>query len=98
VLRGFDPEQSGDLIIIQKKFYYLGDSSDPASHATPYSYDTHVPVIMMGRRIKAGRYSQPASPADIAPTLSALLGIRPPDRSQAHVLREALTTKNRSTN
>ncbi len=90
VLRGFDPERNGDLIIVQKKYFYIGDSADPASHATPYWYDTHVPVIIMGRGVKAGRYRQPASPADIAPTLSSLLGIRPPNKSQARILREAL--------
>ena len=90
VLRGFDPERNGDLIIVQKQYYYIGDSDDPTSHATPYRYDTHVPVILMGQRIKEGRYQRPVSPADIAPTLSWLLGIQAPDRSQARVLREAL--------
>ena len=90
VLRGFDPERNGDLIIVQKQYYYIGDSSDPTSHATPYPYDTHVPVILMGRGVKPGMYQRPATPADIAPTLSLLLGIKPPDRSQARVLREAL--------
>lgn len=90
VLRGFDPERNGDLIIVQKQYYYIGDSSDPTSHATPYPYDTHVPVILMGRGVKSGLYQRPATPADIAPTLSLLLGIKPPDRSQARVLREGL--------
>ncbi|HKO45337.1 MAG TPA: alkaline phosphatase family protein [Pyrinomonadaceae bacterium] len=90
VLRGFDPERNGDLIIVQKQYYYLGDSSDPTSHATPYPYDTHVPVILMGGSVKPGTYQRPATPADIAPTLSLLLGIKPPDRSQARVLKEAL--------
>ena len=90
VLRGFDPERNGDLIIVQKQYYYIGDSSDPTSHGTPYPYDTHVPVILMGRGVKSGWYQRPATPADIAPTLSLLLGIKPPDRSQARVLREGL--------
>ena len=90
VLRGFDPERNGDLILVQKQYYYIGDSADPTSHATPYWYDTHVPVILMGRGVKAGRYRQPASPADIAPTLSSMLGIKPPNKSQARILREAL--------
>ena len=90
VLRGFDPERNGDLIIVQKQYYYIGDSSDPTSHATPYPYDTHVPVILMGRGVKSGMYQRPATPADIAPTLSVLLGIKEPDRSQARVLKEAL--------
>lgn len=90
VLRGFDPERNGDVILVQKKYYYIGDSADPTSHATPYWYDTHVPVIIMGRGVKAGRYRQPSSPADIAPTLSSMLGIKPPNKSQARILREAL--------
>ena len=90
VLRGFDPERNGDLIIVQKQYYYIGDSSDPTSHATPYLYDTHVPVILLGRGVKSGQYRRPATPADIAPTLSLLLGIKEPDRSQARVLKEAL--------
>ena len=90
VLRGFDPERNGDLIVVQKQYYYIGDSDDPTSHATPYRYDTHVPVILMGRGIKPGRYFRPVTPSDIAPTLSWLLGIKAPDRSQAHVLREGL--------
>lgn len=90
-LRGFYPERSGDLVIVQKPFQYLGDSEDPASHATPYSYDTHVPVIIMGAEFKPRRYSQPATPADIAPTLSSVLHIRAPSKSQGRILREALT-------
>lgn len=90
VLRGYDPDRNGDLIIVQKPYYYVGDSDDPTSHATPYPYDTHVPVMLMGRGIKAGRYNRAATPADIAPTLSLLMGIKPPDRSQARVLREGL--------
>jgi predicted AlkP superfamily pyrophosphatase or phosphodiesterase len=90
VLRGFNPERSGDLIFVQKEFYYLGDSADPTSHGTPYAYDTHVPVILMGRGIKLGKYRRAATPSGIAPTLSALLGIKPPNKSQARILSEAL--------
>ena len=30
-----------------------------ATHGTPYSYDTHVPLIIMGGGIKSGRYLAP---------------------------------------
>jgi predicted AlkP superfamily pyrophosphatase or phosphodiesterase len=90
VLRGFYPERSGDLVIVQKPFHYLGDSVDPANHGSPYSYDTHVPLIIMGTEFKPGRHLQPATPADIAPTLSTVLQIRPPNKSQGRILREAL--------
>lgn len=90
VARGFFPGRSGDLIIVQKPFNYLGDGDDPANHGTPYSYDTHVPLIIMGEGIKRGRYHNAATPGDIAPTLAWILGIRSPNKSDARILREAI--------
>jgi arylsulfatase A-like enzyme len=90
VLHGFNPERSGDLIVVQQAFKYLSNASDPATHGTPYSYDTHVPMIIMGKRFVPGRYLQAASPADIAPTLAALLGIQPPSNSTGRILAEAV--------
>lgn len=90
VLHGFYARRSGDLIIIQDPYKYLGDSSIAATHGSPYSYDTHVPLIIMGRGIKAGRYLQDASPADIAPTLAALLDVQAPSNAVGRVLTEAI--------
>jgi arylsulfatase A-like enzyme len=93
VLRGFDPKLSGDLIVVQKPFLYLADSFNTANHGSPYSYDTHVPVIIMGPGLKAGHYRQPATPLDIAPTVTRVLGIATPSKSQGRILREALKPK-----
>jgi hypothetical protein len=90
VMHGFNPRRSGDVIIIPEPFKYL-DASIPATHGSPYSYDTHVPLIIMGRGIAPGRYVQPATPADIAPTLASLLGIQAPSNATGRVLTEALT-------
>lgn len=90
VLRGFDPERSGDLIVVQKPFSSIGESFDPANHGSPYSYDTHVPVIIMGQGFKPGHYRHPATPLDIAPTVAKVLGIATPSKSQGRILREAL--------
>ncbi|MEK6280718.1 MAG: alkaline phosphatase family protein [Acidobacteriota bacterium] len=92
VLRGFDPKLSGDLIVVQKPFVILGDSVDPATHGSPYSYDTHVPLIIMGAGLRAGGYHQPATPLDIAPTVTSVLKIPTPSKSQGRILREALTS------
>jgi hypothetical protein len=48
-----------------------------------------VPVILFGSSIRPGRYTQPATPADIAPTLAAVARIKiaPTD---GRVLKEAL--------
>jgi len=44
----------------------------------------------MGSGVNAGRYLEPATPADIAPTLAALLRITAPSNSTGRVLIEAL--------
>ncbi|HKV34299.1 MAG TPA: alkaline phosphatase family protein [Pyrinomonadaceae bacterium] len=89
VVHGFNPARSGDVVIIGEPYKYLGDTIT-ATHGSPYSYDTHVPVIIMGTGIVPGRYLEPASPADIAPTLSALLRITAPSSATGRVLLEAI--------
>jgi len=89
VLHGFHPLRSGDVVIIAEAYKYLSDTI-PATHGTPYSYDTHVPIIIMAPGINPARYYQPASPADIAPTISALMGSTPPSNVTGRVLIEAI--------
>jgi hypothetical protein len=43
-----------------------------------------------GLGVNPGRYLEPATPADIAPTLSSLLRITAPSNSTGRVLVEAL--------
>jgi arylsulfatase A-like enzyme len=82
--RGFYPERAGDLFIVQKPYWIA--SKDGTTHGTPFSYDTHVPVIFYGRGIRAGRYDENIRVADIAPTLAALLGVNEPSGSVGRVL------------
>jgi arylsulfatase A-like enzyme len=89
VIHGFYPARSGDVVMIAEPYKYLGDTIT-ATHGSPYTYDTHVPVIIMGSGIVPGRYLEPASPADIAPTLSALLRVTAPTNATGRVLLEAI--------
>ena len=91
VLHGFYPRRSGDLIIVTDPFKYFIEYTITATHGSPYSYDTHVPMIIMGAGFKQGRYFQAATPADIAPTLAAVLGVQAPSNSVGRVLLEALS-------
>jgi predicted AlkP superfamily pyrophosphatase or phosphodiesterase len=81
------PDRSGDLIVAPGENWLL--STSVTTHGTHYPYDQRVPVILFGPTIRAGRYTQPATPADIAPTLAAVARIRiaPTD---GRVLKEAL--------
>ncbi|HEX8160890.1 MAG TPA: alkaline phosphatase family protein [Pyrinomonadaceae bacterium] len=89
VLHGFSQRRSGDVVVLYEPFKYLGDGI-PATHGSPYSYDTHVPLVIMGAGVAPGSYSQESTPADLAPTLAALLGVQPPSSATGRVLLEAL--------
>jgi predicted AlkP superfamily pyrophosphatase or phosphodiesterase len=88
-LHGFYPSRSGDVVMVAEPYKYIAETIT-ATHGSPYSYDTHVPTIIMGSGVYAGRYLEAATPADIAPTLSALLRITAPSNSTGRVLVEAL--------
>jgi predicted AlkP superfamily pyrophosphatase or phosphodiesterase len=90
VLHGFYPPRSGDVVVVQEPYKYLVEYQIVATHGAPYSYDTHVPLIIMGAGLTPGRYLNSATPADIAPTLAALLRIEPPSNAVGRVLNEAI--------
>ena len=79
--------RSGDLILVPKLHWII--SSDAATHGTAHPYDARVPVAFMGYGISPGAYDGAASPADIAPTLARLAGVRLPDAT-GRVLAEAV--------
>ena len=78
--------RSGDLIIVPRENWLL--TSSAASHGTLYSYDQRVPVILYGAGVRSGIYNAPVTPADLAPSLAALGGIRMTG-TDGHPLTEA---------
>lgn len=85
VRRSFHPDRSGDVVIIQERFWYLYPEAEryAAMHGSPYEYDTHVPVIFCGPGISPRVVHDPVTPAQIVPTLAALLGCRAPTGARA---------------
>ncbi len=59
-------------------------------HATPFTYDTHVPLAFYGLAFQPGVYRTHAEPVDLAVTLASLLGINAPAQATGRVLTEAL--------
>jgi predicted AlkP superfamily pyrophosphatase or phosphodiesterase len=89
VLKAWNRDLSGDLYIVQHPYTLFG--GQVVTHGSPYTYDTNVPLMVYGRSwIKAGKYPQSAAVADLAPTLSYLLEVRPPTGSEGRVLQEIL--------
>jgi predicted AlkP superfamily pyrophosphatase or phosphodiesterase len=69
---------------------YTVGSLKGTDHATPYTYDTHVPLALYGLPFQAGAYRTHAEPVDLAVTLASLLGINAPTHAVGRVLTEAL--------
>ncbi len=89
--RSFHKRRSGDVIYALKPYWTEGTDAWGASHGEPYDADAHVPVIFVGEGIRRGTFASEASPIDIGPTLSALLGIEFPAGRDGRVLVEALS-------
>jgi hypothetical protein len=88
VLRGFNPQRSGDLEILLEPYWMR--QATGTTHGTPYNYDAHIPLILMGQRIRPGAYADHAALNDLAPTLATLLAVPIPSGSSGRVLTEAL--------
>jgi predicted AlkP superfamily pyrophosphatase or phosphodiesterase len=83
------PGRSGDLILVPKPGWMFSTSG--TTHGTANADDQRVPIIFFGSGIKPGQYSEPVTPADIAPTLAVICGITLPT-AEGHALSSALTT------
>jgi len=95
----FFAPRSGDLFVVPKAYWLLDFSAGDAprygtGHGTPWNYDQHVPLLLMGFGIRPGQYLGAVTPADIAPTLAALCGITLAPRD-GRVLGEALANETR---
>ena len=86
----FYPDRSGNIYYELNPFIVPGKEPTGTTHGSPWSYDTRVPLLWFGSWIKRGAYQEPTSIADLAPTLSALLGIAKPSGSRGMVLQEML--------
>jgi arylsulfatase A-like enzyme len=71
--------------------YTVGGTSG-TDHASPWRYDTHVPLAFYGLAFQTGTYRSHSEPVDLATTLASLLGINPPTAAVGRVLTEALGT------
>jgi hypothetical protein len=88
ISKSYQPQRSGDLEIVLEPYWLR--SSAGTTHGTPYVYDAHIPLILMGPGIVPGAYHGAATLNDLAPTVATLLGVATPGGSAGRVLTEAL--------
>jgi predicted AlkP superfamily pyrophosphatase or phosphodiesterase len=93
ILANFNGDRSGDVYVAFDPHWFVADFdglSVTASHGQPWAYDTHVPIIWMGPEIKAGRFARRVETVDVAPTISAYLGVKYPSGSRGSVMTEVI--------
>lgn len=94
IQNAFHPTRSGNVLLVQEQYWFLNENiSVAAVHGSPYSYDTHVPIMFAGTTILPKIVNQLVSPADIAATVANLLDIPTPSGSIGQPLIEVLATK-----
>ncbi len=86
---GYNQKLSGDVIIIPNPGT-VTHMKKGTEHSTGYAYDTHIPVIFYGYGIKKGSSNRYIKVVDIAPTLSYLLKVEPPNGNKGNIITEVL--------
>jgi len=93
-LNSYSPE-AGWYVLGVPPFYTVGSRSG-TDHASPYTYDTHVPLAFYGLPFQPGTYRSHAEPVDLAVTFASLLGINAPTHAVGRVLTEAIAQPHHS--
>ncbi len=78
----FDRDRSGDILVAYVERSTLGVPLSPvdnvASHGSPWDYDRRVPIAFWWRGAPSVSEGKPMETVDIAPTLAAMIGVKPP--------------------
>ena len=90
-LHSYSPEAGWYVLGIPAPFDV--GTSIGTDHASPYTYDTHVPLAFYGLPFQPGIYRTHVEPIDMVTTFASLLGINAPTHAAGRVLTEALANQ-----
>ena len=93
IARNDYPGRSGDVYVVFDPNRFINDFDGltvAATHGSPWRYDTYVPIYFAGMGIPAQRINRLVHTVDIAPTLSHLVGVKPPSGSFGSPLLEIM--------
>ena len=94
VANNFHSKRSGDVFIVFEPNWFINDFDGltvAATHGSPWNYDTFVPIVFAGAGLTPAIVDRKVFTVDIAPTLSAYLGIKAPSGAVGMPLVEVLT-------
>lgn len=80
---GHNQKRSGDILFVYNPSVFNDTpwNRTGTDHYSGFNYDTHVPLLFFGKGINHGQTFERTVITDIAPTMSALLGISFPNAS-----------------
>ena len=76
--KGYSAKRSGDVLVNYLPAY-IDYMPTGTTHGSPYSYDTHVPLLFYGWNIKQGNSTEQIYITDLAATLAMMLNIQFPN-------------------
>jgi len=85
VKNGLNPRRSGDIMFVLNPSWFIGYKTG-TTHGTLYRYDTHVPLLFYGWKVKVGETTLRTNISDIAPTIADFLDILEPNGSIGNVI------------
>jgi predicted AlkP superfamily pyrophosphatase or phosphodiesterase len=91
VLRNFNPKRSGDVFIVFEPNWFINDFDGlvvASTHGSPWPYDTYVPIVFAGEGLTAQTVDRKVFTVDVATTLAAFMGTKPPSGAAGAVLEE----------
>lgn len=77
-INGYNPQRSGSVVFIPQAGWTPSSYTKGANHSLWNPYDTHIPLLFMGWKIKHGALNRRVNITDIAATVAALLHIQMP--------------------
>ncbi len=98
VLNNFNAKRSGEVFIVFEPNWFINDFDGltvASTHGSPWTYDTYVPIVFAGAGLMGQTVDRRVQTVDVAATLSAYLGIKPPSGSAGEPLTEVLVKPTR---
>ena len=85
IKNGYNPDRSGDVMILLKPQWFMG-SKTGTTHSTLYAYDTHVPLLFYGWKVKPSEVTERTSISDISTSLANWLHCMEPSGSIGRII------------
>ncbi len=98
-IHNFNAKRSGDILVLFQPQYFINHFHGEVvacNHGGPWSYDSFVPIIFAGSGLSSTNVYRYVETVDLARTLSAWMGTKPPSGCFGKILPEVLNQKTKN--